>query len=1045
MSTTPPSTTPPSTTPPSTTPPPGPSQPGTTPVGSAGSFWSRAGWVALATACTLLLADAAVETFLRGSPLRWIVVIIVAAALGLSGLAYRRWKWPGAAVGGLLTLLGLLALTAWLPDGAERGVALLGQPSPAVLAGTCALALLLAAGMFALARIVPLPVRAALALLALYGAAAFVQGAIRSAPFTDLFHGQSLWTRLPWWLQGAVVGGIVILPLALIGHVVLTLVRPRRLWGSALAATAWGMVIVLVISGMRVPSGTAPAASGPQAATQATPSPQPAAPATPAAPPAASSQTAPAGTSPEELEKARKDYQEARARLQASLDYSWLDVQAAQAKIGTDPVALAKFVQTEIRYEPYAGALRGPRGTLLARAGNSLDRALLLAAMLRAAGHRVRFAEGTLSPAQAEQLVRAAFPPRPPAFKSGSALMTITQRSLQHFLFLGNTLHEARFRPPEGDAGVWTTTVEEARRHFWVQVESGDRWLDLDTSPGVAYGRSLVPAAAQRDEPDAELFPAVEIRVEVEAIRDGRRELRTVLRHTARTADLAGVPIGMFHERRPDASIPVLMVGERRITGESFQSPVFIGVGKARAPVLNPFGGGGDRLNAEWLKFRVIAPSGEREAAYTIADIDGPAVRQSGAPPKEITAENTQAVLDALDAFVGIGIATGDTPPAFLWAMVAEVTDPQSEAGVVRLLALMASTYHAIRGRLPSSFLTPRPLWYVDSPYIVVVRAQPHAAPTPATISMDLTLKGYRLLRGPDDPFAQRGPFYDHLVSGVLDHTAERWLLGTEQAAASVGALFETAAAQKVPARVMKAAGEIPSGLLTEDGRLRLAGSLGRGQIVVLPESRPKDWKPLLGWWSVDQKTGWTEDTTEEGGHQTAPEYGTSTRSIAVVNAERVKTLGCVVAGAAIMAVGAYVFKTYTDRAFSDSGSRRDLDVAFGGGTAAIVGYGIMTVGCWGSSTPPAGGSGAPPGAGGAPPAAPAPPRGPFYGPPAGGGPPRFDPRMTWREPSLPYDPTHPELPTAPGLPYAPTHPQLPTAPGFSDTIPEMPTLPWGP
>ncbi|MDQ7842824.1 MAG: transglutaminase domain-containing protein [Armatimonadota bacterium] len=693
---------------------------------------------------------------------------------------------------------------------------------------------------------------------------------------------------------------------------------------------------------------------------------------------------------------------------------------------------LAGFVQAEIRYEPYAGAVRGPRGTLLARAGNSLDRALLLAAMLRTAGHRVRFAQGALSPAQAEQLVRAAFPAREPSFKSGSGLMTITRRALQHFLLLGNALSQARFGPPEGDAGAWARTVEEARRHVWVQVERDGRWLDLDTSPGVAYGHSLVPAEFVRDELDTAVFPVVEISVEVEMLQDGRREVRTVLRHAVRAADLAAVPIGMFHERKPDASIPVLMVGETRLTGESFPSPVFIGVGPARAPVLNPFGGGGDRLNAEWLKFRIITPSGERAAAYTVFDVDGPAARQSGNAPKDLSAEGLQVILASLDAFLGIGIATGSTPPALLSAMAAEVGDPQSETGVVRLLALIASTYHAVRGALPSSFLTPRPLWYIDSPSIVVARAQPRASPAAASLSMDLTLKSYRLLRPPDDSFTRRGPFYDHLASGVLDHTAERWLLGTAQASGSVGALFETAAMQKVPARLVKTAAEIPSGLFTDDGRLRVSDVLGRGQVAVIPDGRPKDWTSLLGWWSVDQRTGWTEDATEDGGHQAAPEYGTSTRSIAVVNAERVKELGCVVAGAAILAAGLYVAKVGIDRAFSDGGGGGDLEMAMGGATAAAVGLGMMTIACWGSSAQPgggAGGAGSPPGPpGGAP--APAPPRGPIYGPPAGGGPPRFDPRLTWREPSLPY---------------APTHPELPTLPGFSDTIPEMPTLPWGP
>ncbi len=106
-------------------------------------------------------------------------------------------------------------------------------------------------------------------------------------------------------------------------------------------------------------------------------------------------------------EIARPYYAAAEFEL-SHVDATDFDVRALQKTTGTTPASLTRWVRDETRWVPYAGALKGARGTLLARQGNLLDRNLLLAALLEAGGREARLVHFETSVEQQDMLRKAA-------------------------------------------------------------------------------------------------------------------------------------------------------------------------------------------------------------------------------------------------------------------------------------------------------------------------------------------------------------------------------------------------------------------------------------------------------------------------------------------------------------------------------------------------------------------------------------------------------------------------------------------------------------
>lgn len=79
-----------------------------------------------------------------------------------------------------------------------------------------------------------------------------------------------------------------------------------------------------------------------------------------------------------------------------AIDRSQFDLDERLESLDFDDKEIIDFVVAEIAYEDYPGVLRGAKGTLVSRAGNSLDQAILLAHLLKNSGLDARIAQGSI-------------------------------------------------------------------------------------------------------------------------------------------------------------------------------------------------------------------------------------------------------------------------------------------------------------------------------------------------------------------------------------------------------------------------------------------------------------------------------------------------------------------------------------------------------------------------------------------------------------------------------------------------------------------------
>ena len=166
-----------------------------------------------------------------------------------------------------------------------------------------------------------------------------------------------------------------------------------------------------------------------------------------------------------------------------TIDLGHVTVERFAKAIGNNPEALFAFVRDEILSEPYLGCLRGARGTLMARAGNSLDRALLVSELFKASGYRTQLVRGILPREKGDALAQDFFSSvsaPPPGAQTTSAqdhsvASTPTKKTVR-------TISDALSSPDHAVAAP--VSMEDISRqstdHFWARYEKDGAWIDLD-------------------------------------------------------------------------------------------------------------------------------------------------------------------------------------------------------------------------------------------------------------------------------------------------------------------------------------------------------------------------------------------------------------------------------------------------------------------------------------------------------------------------------------------------------------------------------------
>jgi hypothetical protein len=932
----------------------------------------------LNVALYVVLFDATIETFVAGSPSRWIVAAVVLAYFALTALIWKRTPIGYRIFASLLLLGAIVAYSGWRFGSldAAGGIVVARHTAAFAAAAFVAAVLLLTVAVSLVDPRLPLWLRATITLVALYALLPIVLALGWGAGFGAALAGGTPLTAMPFWLRGPYLAVEIVLPaLFLLGIVGAAMLLLHRKPGAAtLFLTAAAALVAVQIgayeAGARgLPTIVAfehPPPQAAQAEAGCTPLPgiESVAPGASHATQLGAGSSAAAGLG--ELSGSEATAQPAQAveapcvtptnvapglaplaptvaagqdtvaqllqayvNLPNDTDRSPFDAHAEAAKIGAESSAAFNFVRDRIANEIYSGVLRGANSTLSAQSGNDLDKSVLLAALLTEQNHRVRYAQCDLpenlahdriremfsQPAATEStdrsqeyqtaLVRAGVPQQQSAaFIAGrqAARTALDQAAAQtaqtDLALVRNALTQSGIKAAASDKTP--TLLDEAKTHYWIQLENDGRWEDLDPAFAAAkWGQRFCNPDKTYTSLPPEAYQYITFRVRNEYVAGTTSTSVIALEQRIATADLPGkaiiftnipAPIQVTQPRSIAAAssfAPFLTVGDTIFAGQEFPFA-------ASAPSA-----AGKNFVSQSLEFELTTPRRTTLLSRSIVDITGTQTGDLGRAAFQLVQPYAIAVSTGrLDETQAIEAERSQIDPAAVARLLAggigaSASDQElrdlgtTETGTMLVSAteFALASDRALTGQWAKAY--PGVRAFRDQPLIVVVnpslrQSGDKAAPELSIPELSIDVRNNAIRVASESPSLAEQALWlnaqDGLTDGALEQHLLPSLLSSKTGAApdmlvtlSTSSLFSLAQAQGIAPLAMLGQGAIPvlTQQLAKSNGAVLAAAIRPNVAVVLP-SRPVSFQDeqRLGAWTMDPQTGQIVALLDTGLHQ---------------------------------------------------------------------------------------------------------------------------------------------------------------------------------